>query len=422
VTDKLPGIRRDLEFFPVQYRGQQFVLIRDHIGLVQEGRAIPLSLYQVMTLIDGSSTLIDLQANLTRHGGGVLVGSDEVRHLLGHLDDSFLLDSDRYRKAREEIVASFTSRDVRPCSHSGRAYPKDPAELKRRLDEILASQIQPSRPEGYIQALISPHIDLSAGYRTYSCAYQTLKGASPSRIVVLGIGHQMMRDLFCLTEKDFETPLGVVKCEKPMVRKLQAAGGSVVAPDDFPHRSEHSIEFQLIFLQHLLPKDSFTLVPILCGSIQSCLPEYRREAYLSKTGPFLDALRDMVEERDKKTLILAGVDFSHIGPKFGHEMPASYVQPQAEAHDRKLLEALCQKDAALLWEESIRVRDQYNVCGFSALACLMETLPECNGQLLNYEIWHEEATRSAVSFAAVSFTKQQAVSRRQDAEDGGNRE
>ena len=83
---------------------------------------------------------------------------------------------------------------------------------------------------------------------------------------------------------------------------------------------------------------------------------------------------------------------------------AEYLKGQSEAHDKKLLEHLSAHDPDRFWEESERMKDQFNVCGFSALACLLEILPPCKGQILGYERWHEEPTRSAVSFAAVAFT------------------
>ncbi len=85
-------------------------------------------------------------------------------------------------------------------------------------------------------------------------------------------------------------------------------------------------------------------------------------------------------------------------------MPATYLENSSREHDQNLLEHLFRLDAANFWEESRRVNDQFNVCGFSALACLLEVLPECHGEILNYEIWHEEPTRSAVSFASAVFT------------------
>ena len=74
----------------------------------------------------------------------------------------------------------------------------------------------------------------------------------------------------------------------------------------------------------------------------------------------------------------------------------------------RLIEAACRGDVEAFWAESRRVGDKYNVCGFSALACLLEALPEVQGRLLGYEFSQEEPTQSAVSYAAIAFTHSQA--------------
>lgn len=404
MNKNIPAMRRDLQFFPVQHGGKQLILIKDHLGLVQEGKAIELPLYQLMTTFDGSFTIRDMQMTLMRQRGGMLVSSDEVKGLVDHLDDSYLLESERFKSAKKEIEDRFTAAKMRPCTHSGQAYPADPLELKNRLDEILASHQVITRPDGKVTALVVPHIDFAVGPKVYASGYQAIEGLIPSRVVILGVGHQMMGNLFSLTEKDFETPLGVVRNDKNIVQQLKVAGCDVIAENDFAHRNEHSIEFQIIFLQHLLEEFSFTIVPILCGSIQASLPEYTREAYLQKSGPFKEAIKQLVTDPAEETLVLAGVDFSHIGPKFGHDTPAFNLESQTRVHDKALLDSLCNLDGDGYWEESRRVRDQFNVCGFSALACLLEVLPPSTGLMLGYDIWHEEPTRSAVSFASVAFT------------------
>jgi MEMO1 family protein len=405
MTDIVPALRKDLEFFPFQHQGKPLILIRDHLGLVPEGKAIEAAVYRFMILLDEAETVRDIQMALMRQHGGVLVGSDEVRGLLKHLDDSFLLDSERFRDARDRMVEEFVANEVRSCSHSGRSYPDDPLELSRKLDDIMS--VSPSSPaqEGKPVALVSPHIDLSVGSKAYASAYKCLKNASPERLIVLGVGHQGFDGLFALTGKEFLTPLGSVQAEKPCLERLRPAGKEVIAPDDFGHKTEHSIEFQLIFLQHILKERPFRIIPILCGPLRASLPDYSRSAYREKAAPFLEALREIV--CTPGTLIVAGVDFSHIGPKFGHTMPARHLESRSEAHDKSLLIHLVSLDADGFWEESRKVNDQYNVCGFAALACLLEVLPPAKGKVLYYETWHEEPTRSAVSFAAVVFTEQE---------------
>ena len=387
MNESAPKVRNDLEFIPIQHEGRQLVLIRDHLGLVQEGKAVAPALYQILALLNGARSLRDLQWEMMRQRSGLLVDTDEIKNILVQLDKSFLLDSKRFRSARNEIVTRFASEPVRRCSHCGEGYPSDPVALRAQLDEILGSQAPVSGPDGKIRALVAPHIDLRVGYKVYSRSYSMLKYASPTKVILMGVGHQLVDNLFSLTDKDFETPLGLVKSATGPIKRLREEGKGAVSDNDFAHRSEHSIEFQILFLQHLLQQD-ITIIPILCGSFQASLPEYHRDAYLEKAGPFLEVLQD----------------FSHIGPKFGHDRPAEYLESQSTAHDKELLGYLSKLDKEKFWEESREVNDRFNVCGFSALAGLLEVLPPCKGKILDYQVWHEEATKSAVSFAAAVFT------------------
>jgi AmmeMemoRadiSam system protein B len=404
VTDELrPLVRHDLQYIPVQHGGQQLILVRDHLGLVPEGRAVAVALYRFMALLDGTMTIRELQMALMREQGGVLVAEEEVKKILSYLDDSFLLDSVHFNEAKNNIVNAFRLKQVRPASHAGQAYPGSPDALRKRLDRVMACVPPATLPEGRLRALVSPHIDISVGERVYGSAYGALRHAAPSTVVILGVGHSMGRDMFSLTEKDYETPFGRVGTDPDLVRELRQAGGAAVACDDFAHRSEHSIEFQVIFLQHLLQRKDFRIVPILCGSAQGCLAEYSRPAYRDATGPFLRRLGEVLTTESDDVLLLAGVDLCHVGPKFGHEMPATHLESQAKNHDRTMLEHLTRLDADGFWETSRSVNDRYNVCGFSALACLLEVVPPCRGVVLSYDMWHEAQTQSAVSFAAAAF-------------------
>jgi hypothetical protein len=64
------------------------------------------------------------------------------------------------------------------------------------------------------------------------------------------------------------------------------------------------------------------------------------------------------------------------------------------------MEALCSGSAEAFWAESKKVEDRYHVCGFPVLAALLEILPEVKGKILDYQIWHESQTRSAVSYVS----------------------
>jgi AmmeMemoRadiSam system protein B len=404
-----PTFRRDLELMPIQHQGQQMILVRDPLGLVPEGQALPVPLYQVAALLDGGRTVRDLQMEFTRQMGGALVSMNDIEKVLDHLDHSFLLESQAFQEAREGMIKAFVSQTVRSCSHCGKAYPRDPDELGNWLDGFIekgAQQKDPLNASNRIVALVAPHIDIRVGGRAYGRAYACLRGRAPKRVIILGVGHQMMDGLFCLTDKDFEMPGGVVKNDRDLTHRLMAEGAGVMAADDFVHRSEHSVEFQVLFLQHLIGAESFAIIPVLCGSMMLGLEAYSRKAYLEKTQGILDMLRSIVSDESSDTLVVAGVDFSHIGLKFGHQTPAGNLEQASRAHDRHLLDSLVSQDPDQFWAESVRIQDQYHVCGFPALACLLEILPRCRGDILDYDMWQEEATRSAVGFAAAAFSEE----------------
>jgi AmmeMemoRadiSam system protein B len=401
MESKRPKIREDLEFIPVQSQDGTVIMIRDRLGLVKEGRVITPELYKLMSMLDGTSSVRDIQWYMMRQQGGRLIPIEEVQRIVEELDSSYLLDGPRYKEHKKQIISDFSGQKIRYPAHAGLSYPRKAEELQQRLDAILTSGQKPHIPGGTIVALVAPHIDLEAGKRVYSMAYGAITAAIPERIIILGIGHSMQREMFSLTSKAFETPLGTVETDHRVVAELSSIGNDITSSDDFPHRDEHSIEFQVIFLQHVLRDVHFTIVPILCGSLAGSMDEYSRERYRSMGGDFLRLLADVAG--DGRTLVVAGVDFSHVGPKFGHDMPASFIINQSEAHDRRLLDSLCEINADGFWAASREINDRYNVCGFSALACLLEILPPTRGYLLDYGIFKEEATRSAVSFAAVIF-------------------
>lgn len=399
MSQPLPPLRNDLDYIPIEHEGQQFVMVRDPLGLVREGQGIPMPLFHLMANLKPGATISDLQATVSEQAGGEQITTEQVTALVNELDQAYLLASPAFFTAKEDVVNDFVEDPCRPYIMAGRAYPGDPEEIRAWLEATLLGG-NPNT-QGRIKAIVAPHIDPGIGAGVYARAYAPLPPAQPERVIVLGVGHQMTGGMFSFSQKTFETPLGSIANDTDLSQRLAEAAGNAATADDFAHRSEHSIEFQLLFLQHLLPTP-FKLVPILCGSLLYGMEDYTREAFVNAAGPFLEELRKAVD--DPGTLLVAGVDFCHVGPKFGHKETARELESETRNHDRELLNALCDCDADAFWEESMRVRDKYNVCGFSALATMLEVLPDCSGNQLGYEIWNEEPTSSAVSYAAMTFT------------------
>jgi AmmeMemoRadiSam system protein B len=400
----IPKLRADIDVIPTHYRGESALVVKDSLGLIKDPILLRGLALQVISLIDGKKDIQDIQLELMRLRNGVFVRRSDVEALLSELDAAYMIDSARYRRERERIAEEYAHLKVRNAFLAGKSYPQDPEELKTYLQAILDSEEAPEEglEDGQVTALVAPHIDLEVGKKIYAKGYKILTTSSPKKVLLLGTGHSIQESFFSLTEKDFATPLGRVKTDREWMNRLKKAGSKVASSHDFDHRSEHSLEFQLLFLQHLFGLEFF-LLPVLCGSFHRVLPDISHPSKIQGMADFLSVLKQYIKDRPSDTLVVAGVDFSHIGPKFGHRCGASSLLVEAKEHDRSLLEAICQGDLETFWFEIQRVDNRYNVCGFSALAVLLDLLSGKKGRLLGYDFWLEEATQSAVSFAALAF-------------------
>lgn len=394
-----------MEVFSTYYQGQKALVVKDALGLIKNPVVLQGHILDFIGLIDGKRTPRDIQLELIRQQDGVFVGVDYVHSLLSELDALFLLDSENYKDTKDKIFTDYNRQTVRPAVLAGQAYPDSAGDLRKYLESFFPDSegISVAKSDSRVSALIAPHIDLSLGKKVYGRAYEAIKDADPKRVVILGTGHSLHHSYVSLTEKDFKTPLGLVRTEKPWVRKLREVDDGVVAPHDMDHRNEHSIEFQLVFLQHLFGSD-FSLLPVLCGSLQKELAAFSRASEIPGVNGFISELRQLVGKKGSDVLVVAGVDFSHIGPKFRHTYRASSLMAEAKEFDMRLIDAICSGDASGFWAEAKKVANRYNVCGLSSIAFLLELFPESIGQLLGYDFWEEEETQSAVSFAAIALS------------------
>jgi len=138
--------------------------------------------------------------------------------------------------------------------------------------------------------------------------------------------------------------------------------------------------------------------------VDDWLSRVDRLSMVPGVSELLEVLAELVSS---DTLLVAGVDLSHVGPRYGDEQTARELEPSVQEHDARLLDALCHGSAATLWAEAQRTNDRHRVCGLSSLALLLELLELVDGapahgrgEVLHHELLHDEHTGSAVSIAA----------------------
>ncbi|HEU5361216.1 MAG TPA: AmmeMemoRadiSam system protein B [Candidatus Deferrimicrobiaceae bacterium] len=401
--ETLPPLRTDIELVPARAGGREVIAISDPLEIVPEGAALASEAVIYLPLFDGTATVSDLQMEMMRRGGGGLVYRSEAERFALELDRLGILQTSAYRAAREQIVEKFAEQPERPAVLAGKSYPEDPAVLSDWLDRIIAgpedrTPADPSR--GAPCGLAAPHIDLRVAERTYGHAYRAIRAIAPSAVLLLGTGHALGGVRYCLTDKIFTTPLGRVPTDREAVARIRTSASQALCADDFPHRREHSIEFQLLFLQRIFPMEETPVVPVLCGGMEDLFGRVGSPAEDPGVAAFTGALSAWLDTPPAPKIVVAGIDLSHVGPKFGDPESGRALEPEVRSGDGVLLEAFARGDADALFAAAASGRNRYRVCGLSALWTLLAILPGTEGTVLDYGIHHEEPTRSAVSFCA----------------------
>lgn len=228
----------------------------------------------------------------------------------------------------------------------------------------------------------------------------------PSRpFVILGTSHCAGTTLFAATRKDFATPLGTVATDRAFLDRLRPRLTHDLYADELLHRSEHAIEFQVVMLQHVVGRRRpFSVVPILVTSFHEMIVHGRAPADDPRIAEFVAALRATISEDDRPTVLIAGVDFAHVGEKFGDPgglTPA--LLAATEAKDRRLIAALEAADPATFFAETAADGDRTRICGFAPMYTLLALLDGVRGRLLHYDRTRDEATRSSVSYASLAY-------------------
>jgi hypothetical protein len=396
-----PKVRRDLSLNPVRHDGQDIIVVQDPLEIIGETLCLTDIASMLLSLMDGTRSIPEIQAVFTRFGGSQVPPNFVASHF-EELDKIGLLENETYRRRKIEIFESYSALTEREASHAYEAYEGDPEALRAWVDVVLddCQDPEPIR-ETPPKVLVAPHIDFRVNESVYRAAYRQLRNRAYDRVVLMGTGHSILEGIYCLTRKDFKTPLGTTRNDRGAYEKLMEAADGVASSNDFPHRKEHALEFQLVFLQHLLGSDSFELVPILVGGVQHLYHKAPRLREENSITPFLDALREVIDEQGRNTLVVAGVDFSHIGIRFSHRVSAKDMLEETRNHDRNLIEAFEKGDAASFWRTEVATEGKYNVCGFSTLSTILEAMEPGVGNCLDYGVWDDAPTGSAVTFAAL---------------------
>jgi MEMO1 family protein len=406
-TDLTPKLREDLSIKVIEEDSRKFLMFSDPKGFAPEPVALPIEFIPFLQMLDGSMDIPQLENHLYDVLGAT-VDISPYLELLKYLDYSFYTESPYYLSMVDNLNKYLES-PVRQPVCSGNSYPEDPLVLRKMLDAMmsLAAGIEFDKPA---DAILAPHIDFRIGshaLKSYALAYKAIERTDADLFVIFGTAHHKSSDNFMLTRKDYSTPLGVVKTDTALIDLLEKELNGDIMIDDLAHMHEHSVEFQVLLLQHMFRGKEFTVLPVVIGSFHSYLMNNSIPSADNRFTEFIRALNTSILRMGKKPVYIASGDMAHWGQKFGDEFNAMDKVAELEISDKLLIDELekCGKDT--FFSSIAGVRDKWKICGLSPVYSLMAAVEPIQSKCLAYDIWDEDETKSAVSFATIAFYKEQ---------------
>ena len=403
VANQLPRLRLGLDFMPSPDPQHPGLLIRDPFKFSDSMLLIPPQLVAALACFDGEQTTLDLRESLVRLTGEIQIG-DLEKHLYDTLSQAGFLEDDQFETMRQARVNQFAAAPEREAAHAGSAYPNDAEEARQALAEFMQGAQAPSSEDSQI-GIAAPHVSPFGGWESYRDAYATLPPSLGERtFVILGTSHYGEPDKFGLTRKPFRTPFGDAVTDVRLVDELAQAAPGAVGMEDYCHAVEHSIEFQVVFLQHLFGPN-IRILPILCGSFARSLFEGGKPEANPEVQRFFDSLGNLAAREGNGLFWVLGVDMAHMGRRYGDQLTAKADQGEMLAvaeRDRARIERLSEADAEGFWSLVQQNRDDLKWCGSSPMYTFLKTAPRARGTLHRYQQWNIDE-QSVVSFAAMGF-------------------
>jgi predicted class III extradiol MEMO1 family dioxygenase len=130
-----------------------------------------------------------------------------------------------------------------------------------------------------------------------------------------------------------------------------------------------------VFVRYLVGERPVRIIPILCG-----IGESQRTGRCPeddpRSEPFLNAVRAIVERHAHRTVVIAGADLAHVGPRFGDAAPYDAQQrKRLERTDRASLELAAQKAHRDFFFHVQGDLDSRRVCGLGPIYALHPRAP-----------------------------------------------
>jgi len=288
---------------------------------------------------------------------------------------------------------------IRKPAVAGQFYEAGQTQLQESIKDCFLDERGPrSLPKigkgtKNIKGLVVPH----AGY-IYSGAiaahsyYQLSLNGFADTFIILGPNHTGMGSgVAVMTEGTWQTPLGSLSINKHIANHLLK---EIIDNDENAHRYEHSIEVQIPFLQFCAKETKFDFIPLSMN-----MQDYETAKEVG------EIIADTIKESDRKVVIIASSDFSHVGFNYSSMPPkGSRVDEYAKKQDKMAIDKIIKMQP----EELIKTVYENNItmCGYGPIAAMLtaaKKLGASKAELLKYGTSYEvHPNSSCVGYGAIA--------------------
>jgi hypothetical protein len=397
---------RPIEAFPAEIEGERIICLRDPASISEAVLGLSVDVIPILAALDGTRTILDIQAAESRRQGRIVLRS-EIEEVVRTLDESLFLQSPRFQAVYAALTDSFRQQPSRPAFHAGRAYPAEPEELRQWLDSFFAHPdgpgvVEAAASRASVAGILAPHIDFQRGGPVYAWAYRALAEAEPADLyVVLGVPHQGIEGPAAATLKAYDTPLGPLEVDHDFVAALQRRARTDLLQGELGHRTEHSIEFEAVFLRYLFADREIRIVPLLTSFVHQLMHEGTNPRDDPESQRFVEALGETIAAYPGRVCLVGGVDLAHVGPQFGDPAPVTApILDWLAGEDRTMLDAVEAGDADAFYEAVAKDGDRRRICGLTPIYTALQVLGR-EGKLLKYG--QAPDPNGTVTFASVVF-------------------
>ena len=407
-------ILRNLQYSPLKQGEEQYIVLWDPTGLSAEKLVLPLNYFYLFQFFDGEHTLEQVGGEYLKKYGEFMM-PDRLSKLVADLDEKLFLEGDRLKQVQTQAFEAYRKLDVRPMAFAGKQYEADPVKLREQIAGFYSSKEGPEKGKAecagqMIKGLVAPSFEFKEAGPIYAWGYQELQeGQVPDVFVLIGTCHAGLEGGIAFTDKDFETPFGIVPVNRAIIDAIRQEAGETFFAEDICHLREHSLELQLPFLQHALGEGrAISIVPILIDFSPDILTGGEYQQLFHRVDQFLTITKRAIQASGQQVCVIGSANLAHIGIRYGDKTPPTdFSFHRCMQTDLEMLKKVEEADPEGFAEFILKEGNQRRILGFSVIFILMKLLQrdgeQLKGQVLRYDRGITDQFNSTVTYASIAF-------------------